>query len=117
MLGKHVLRPPALDYEAAHKAAMGEEGPRIDPFKKVPGRLPGQVVDHEPRARRKGAPQPHETTLAKAVCVTACGNYGLVGYSCGRIDKFNMQSGAHRGTFWAQAPAGEWLVCWGWSWD
>ena len=38
--------------------------------------------------------------------VTGCGNYGLVGYACGRVDKFNMQSGAHRGTFWAEAPVG-----------
>ena len=40
------------------------------------------------------------------MCVTGCGNFGLVGYGCGRIDKFNMQSGAHRGTFWAQPPIG-----------
>ena len=38
--------------------------------------------------------------------MTGCGNFGLVGYGCGRIDKFNMQSGAHRGTFWAQPPIG-----------
>ena len=38
--------------------------------------------------------------------MTGCGNYGLVGYACGRVDKFNMQSGAHRGTFWAEAPVG-----------
>jgi U3 small nucleolar RNA-associated protein 21 len=58
------------------------------------------------QVRNKGAPQPHQQTMAKAVCVSACGNYGVVGYGCGRIDKYNMQSGAHRGTFWAEAPAG-----------
>jgi len=106
VLGKHVLRPPALDYAAAHLAAMGEDGPRIDPFKKVPGRLPGQVVDYEHKIRKKGALLEHEVTKAKAVCMSGCGNFGIVGYACGRIDKFNMQSGAHRGSFWAQAPAG-----------
>ena len=38
--------------------------------------------------RKKGAPEPHEQTMAKAVCVSACGNYGVVGYSFGRIDKY-----------------------------
>ena len=45
VLGKHRLRPPPLDCDKAHLAAMGEQGPKIDPFKKVPGRLPGQVVE------------------------------------------------------------------------
>ena len=106
VLGKHVLRPPALDYQAAHTVAMGEDGPKIDPFKRGPGRLPGQVVDYNPEIRKKGAPQAHELTKAKAVTMSPCGNFGVVGYACGRIDKFNMQSGAHRGTYWAQAPAG-----------
>ena len=54
---------------------------------------PGQVVDWDPKSKRKGAPQAHETTHAKAVCLSQCGNYGVVGYSCGRIDKYNMQVG------------------------
>jgi U3 small nucleolar RNA-associated protein 21 len=68
VLGKHVLRPPPLDYEAAHKAAVGEHGPKVDPFKRGPGRLPGQVVDYVPRVRCKGAPLLHETTYAKVPC-------------------------------------------------
>ena len=52
-----------------------------------------KVVDWDPKSKRKGAPQAHETTHAKAVCLSQCGNYGVVGYSCGRIDKYNMQVG------------------------
>ncbi|KAI0072792.1 Utp21-domain-containing protein [Panus rudis PR-1116 ss-1] len=36
---------------------------------------------------------------AKAVWVTACGNFGLVGTSTGTIYMYNMQSGAKRKTF------------------
>ena len=36
-------------------------------------------------------------TIATAVCMTACGNFVLIGYSSGHIDKFNIQSGIHRG--------------------
>ena len=56
-------------------------------------RVAGQVVDWDPKSKRKGAPPAHETTHAKAVCLSQCGNYGVVGYSCGRIDKYNMQVG------------------------
>ena len=34
-----------------------------------------------------------------AVAVTACGNYALVGTAAGTLDRFNLQSGIHRGSF------------------
>lgn len=34
-----------------------------------------------------------------SVCLSHCGNFGFVGSSRGRIDKYNMQSGIHRGAF------------------
>ncbi|KAJ1618156.1 hypothetical protein T492DRAFT_465107 [Pavlovales sp. CCMP2436] len=34
-----------------------------------------------------------------AVCVSRCGNFSYVGYSSGRIERYNLQSGLHRGTF------------------
>jgi len=34
-----------------------------------------------------------------AVAVSSCGNYGLVGTSAGRVDRYNMQSGLHRGFY------------------
>lgn len=33
---------------------------------------------------------------ATCVCVTHCGNFVLVGYSSGDVERFNMQSGIHR---------------------
>ena len=110
VLGKHILRPPALDKAArAHELAAQEAGEapiKVDPLRRGPHRVPGQVVDPDAPARAKGGPQEHQRTRAKCVCVTACGNYGVVGYTCGRIDRYNMQSGAHRGTYWLPAPQG-----------
>lgn len=37
--------------------------------------------------------------VATASCVSACGNFALVGTSDGRVDMFNMQSHMHRRTF------------------
>lgn len=36
---------------------------------------------------------------ATAVAVSSCGNFGVVGTASGRMDKYNMQSGLHRGRF------------------
>ena len=36
---------------------------------------------------------------ARASCVSACGNFGLVGSSLGKVECYNMQSGIHRRTF------------------
>jgi len=35
--------------------------------------------------------------IATCLCLTACGNFVLIGYSTGHVDKFNIQSGLHRG--------------------
>ncbi|EFO24634.1 hypothetical protein LOAG_03853 [Loa loa] len=36
---------------------------------------------------------------ASAICISSCGNFGLVGYTTGHIDCFNLQSGHHKKTF------------------
>lgn len=36
---------------------------------------------------------------ATAVEMSTCGNYALIGYTTGHIDKFNIQSGLHRASF------------------
>ncbi|XP_026686397.1 WD repeat-containing protein 36 [Diaphorina citri] len=38
---------------------------------------------------------------SKPTCVyiTHCGNFVLIGYSSGHVDRFNIQSGAHRGSY------------------
>ena len=40
-----------------------------------------------------------ETGTVKAVCVSACGNFGIGASSTGAIHMFNMQSGIRRKTF------------------
>ncbi|XP_061886890.1 WD repeat-containing protein 36 [Entelurus aequoreus] len=37
--------------------------------------------------------------VATAVDVTSCGNFAVVGTSCGRVDVYNLQSGLHRGCY------------------
>ncbi|XP_077398724.1 WD repeat-containing protein 36-like [Vanacampus margaritifer] len=39
------------------------------------------------------------TSVATAVDITSCGNFALVGSSCGRVDVYNLQSGLHRGCY------------------
>ena len=34
-----------------------------------------------------------------AVAVSCCGNFGFVGSASGRVDRYNMQSGLHRGSY------------------
>lgn len=99
VLGTHVLRPPAIATEKLHGEVKDAKGD-VDVFARRRGGLPGQVADYEPRTRARGARKSHETTTACCVCVTQCGNFGVVGYSCGRVDRYNLQSGQHRGTYW-----------------
>uniref|UniRef100_A0AAF5PLA3 Small-subunit processome Utp21 domain-containing protein n=3 Tax=Wuchereria bancrofti TaxID=6293 RepID=A0AAF5PLA3_WUCBA len=44
--------------------------------------------------------KPHlVSACASAICISSCGNFGLIGYTTGHIDCFNLQSGHHRKTF------------------
>lgn len=48
-------------------------------------------------------------TPVTSVCLSRCGNFGFVGSSSGRLDRYNMQSGLHRGEYTRRAaslPAG-----------
>ncbi|XP_044189052.1 WD repeat-containing protein 36 [Thunnus albacares] len=38
-------------------------------------------------------------TVATAVDITSCGNFAVIGSSCGRVDVYNLQSGLHRGCY------------------
>lgn len=40
-----------------------------------------------------------DRALATATCVSACGNFGLIGTSEGRVEMYNMQSHIHRRSF------------------
>ncbi|XP_037340915.2 WD repeat-containing protein 36 [Pungitius pungitius] len=39
------------------------------------------------------------TSIATAVDITSCGNFAVIGLSCGRVDVYNLQSGQHRGCY------------------
>ncbi|OII74731.1 beta transducin with WD40 repeats [Cryptosporidium ubiquitum] len=52
---------------------------------------PSNFVSHGLTAKKKSLP------LAKAVSVSGCGNYVIVGYSDGSIHRFNLQSCTHSG--------------------
>ena len=42
------------------------------------------------------------------MCITACGNFAVVGMTTGHVEMFNMQSGLHRGEF-GGTRGEEWL--------
>lgn len=44
-------------------------------------------------------PSPCRAAVATAVDITSCGNFAVIGSSCGRVDVYNLQSGQHRGCY------------------
>ncbi|XP_070706869.1 WD repeat-containing protein 36 [Pempheris klunzingeri] len=44
-------------------------------------------------------PATHRNAIATAVDITSCGNFAVIGLSCGRVDVYNLQSGQHRGCY------------------
>ncbi|CAK6984078.1 WD repeat-containing protein 36 [Scomber scombrus] len=44
-------------------------------------------------------PSCRRDTVATAVDITSCGNFAVIGSSCGRVDVYNLQSGLHRGCY------------------
>jgi hypothetical protein len=47
----------------------------------------------------EGAAPPPPAAPVSAVALSACGNFGVVGTAAGRVDRYNMQSGIHRGEY------------------
>jgi U3 small nucleolar RNA-associated protein 21 len=44
-------------------------------------------------------------SLATCLCLSMCGNFVIIGYDSGHVDKYNIQSGIHRGSL-SQAEQG-----------
>ncbi|XP_045923804.1 WD repeat-containing protein 36-like, partial [Micropterus dolomieu] len=44
-------------------------------------------------------PVTQRNAIATAVDITSCGNFAVIGLSCGRVDVYNLQSGLHRGCY------------------
>ena len=64
----------------------------------------GEHVLKPPKSKKRKAdkyPEPEEQSQAPvtAVGMSQCGNYGLVGRASGAVDRYNMQSGIHRGSY------------------
>jgi len=81
-MGVHHLTPPA-----AHGTAIATVTDRFTPlflWSSSPNVL--SVVTWLP-------------VSAQAVDVTSCGNFAVIGSSCGRVDVYNLQSGQHRGCY------------------
>ncbi|XP_078034603.1 WD repeat-containing protein 36 [Augochlora pura] len=45
------------------------------------------------------------SVYATTVCLTRCGNFVLVGYNLGNVEKFNIQSGIHRSSYGPESGA------------
>ncbi|XP_072309482.1 WD repeat-containing protein 36 isoform X1 [Eucyclogobius newberryi] len=45
------------------------------------------------------APECSVSSEATAVDITSCGHFAVIGWSCGRVGVFNLESGLHRGSF------------------
>ncbi|XP_043269880.1 WD repeat-containing protein 36 [Venturia canescens] len=41
----------------------------------------------------------HKNATATCLCITQCGNFVVVGYNIGNIERFNIQSGIHRASY------------------
>jgi U3 small nucleolar RNA-associated protein 21 len=54
-----------------------------------------------PPAPTQGASsgEPVRAAPVTSVALSACGNFGVVGSAAGRVDRYNMQSGIHRGAY------------------
>lgn len=50
-------------------------------------------------AAAAGSTAPPPDAPVTCVALSRCGNFGIVGSSGGRVDRYNMQSGLHRGAY------------------
>ncbi|XP_054002526.1 WD repeat-containing protein 36 [Hylaeus anthracinus] len=41
----------------------------------------------------------NHNVVASSVCLTKCGNFVVIGYNTGHVERFNIQSGLHRATY------------------
>lgn len=45
--------------------------------------------------------------IATSLCLTKCGNFVVIGYNTGHVDRFNIQSGIHRASYGDESGAHE----------
>ncbi|XP_064624692.1 WD repeat-containing protein 36-like [Lineus longissimus] len=54
---------------------------------------------YKPEHDRFSQSREYNKVVARCVTITSCGNFGLIGYSSGHVDTYNMQSGLYRGSY------------------
>uniref|UniRef100_A0A383VCR0 Small-subunit processome Utp21 domain-containing protein n=1 Tax=Tetradesmus obliquus TaxID=3088 RepID=A0A383VCR0_TETOB len=59
-----------------------------------------------PEEQQAPGQQLQTAAAATAVAVSCCGNFALVGNDAGRVDRYNLQSGIHRGSYWRKQADG-----------
>jgi hypothetical protein len=103
----HMISPPACTYATqvrerdwcnvitAHDGDTSAYTWRLQHF------TLGEATLAPPAAELGGSPAAPVT----AVAISSCGNFGLVGSASGRVDRYNMQSGQHRGAYRRQQAA------------
>ncbi|KAF6265106.1 WD40 repeat-like protein [Scenedesmus sp. NREL 46B-D3] len=64
------------------------------------------VLTPPPDEQQAQGRQQQAAAAATAVAVSCCGNFALVGSDAGRVDRYNLQSGIHRGTYWRKQADG-----------
>ena len=84
-IGEHRLRPPPSAKKMAREQGGG--GDAFAPL--LRGGRRARVAEEEP------LPDAPVTSVA----ISSCGNFGIVGTAAGRVDRYNMQSGLHRGMY------------------
>ncbi|XP_046830128.1 WD repeat-containing protein 36 [Vespa crabro] len=47
----------------------------------------------------------NRNAVATCLCLTKCGNFVVIGYNTGHVDRFNVQSGIHRGSYGNESEA------------
>ncbi|WIA38106.1 hypothetical protein OEZ86_001468 [Tetradesmus obliquus] len=63
-----------------------------------------------PEEQQAPGQQLQTAAAATAVAVSCCGNFALVGNDAGRVDRYNLQSGIHRGSYWRKQADGALLL-------
>ena len=95
-IGEHRLRPPAPD-------GTDKRPRREDDVVVLGGSGGGGGVSGV--RRDGGVDKAPPDAPVSSVAISSCGNFGVVGTSAGRVDRYNMQSGLHRGTYCRGAVA------------
>ncbi|XP_050439383.1 WD repeat-containing protein 36 [Adelges cooleyi] len=87
---------PARDKEfGAGVVAVHEGTPVATTWSIHGGCMSDRFLSHPTRYQKKAK----VGVSATCACLTRCGNFVVIGYSTGHVDKYNVQSGIHRGTY------------------